>query len=403
MLSLLLMVTTAAGDGWPQFLGPTRDGVYAGEALADSWPADGPPLLWKKEIGAGFSGPAVADGRLVLFHRRGDEELVQCLDAATGAEIWTHSHPTAYRDSFGFDKGPRATPAIAAGRVYTFGAEGVLSAVAFKTGARIWSVDTAAKFSVPKGFFGAACSPLIESDRVLMNLGGKDGAGLVAFDRETGAVAWKTGGDQASYSSPVAATIGGRRLVLFLTFVSLTGVDPATGEVRFTFPVPVRNPSSVKAAAPLVIGDQVFISASYDVGAFLLRIKDKEVQTVWESDEALSNHYATSVFFQDHLYGFHGRQEYAPSLRCVELKSGKVGWSEERFGGGTLMLAGTRLLILTDKGELILAPADPERFRPLARAKVVGGEVRAYPALAAGRFYARNENTLVCLDLRKRG
>jgi hypothetical protein len=127
------------------------------------------------------------------------------------------------------------------------------------------------------------------------------------------------------------------------------------------------------------------------------------VEKLWASDDVLSNHYATSVFYQGHLYGFDGRQEYSPSLRCVELKTSKVRWNEERFDAGALTLAGGRLLILTEKGELILAPAAPEGFKPLARAKALGGTVRAYPALAAARLYARNENSLVCLDLRKRG
>ena len=157
----------AHAQDWPQFLGPTRNGKYAATDFTTVFPKAGPPVVWKKTIGQGFSGPVVADGKLILFHRVGDKETVECLDSATGKEIWRFDYPTHYRDDFGFDEGPRSTPSISAGRVYTFGAEGMLHCLDFATGKKLWAVDTHQQFDVRKGFFGAACSPLVEGRAVL--------------------------------------------------------------------------------------------------------------------------------------------------------------------------------------------------------------------------------------------
>jgi outer membrane protein assembly factor BamB len=222
---------------------------------------------------------------------------------------------------------------------------------------------------------------------------------VVALDRESGEVLWRATDDEASYSSPVAATIGGERHALILTRNHFTDLDPQTGKVRFQIPFQSTNRYSVNAATPLVLDDLVFLSACYNVGAAVFRVKDGGADKVWSSDGALSNHYATSILHEGRLYGFHDRTEYGPSLRCVELKSGKVLWSEDRFGAGTVTLARKLLVILTENGDLVLAPATPGGFAPRARARVLSGTVRAYPALAAGRLYARNEDTLICLDL----
>jgi outer membrane protein assembly factor BamB len=254
------------------------------------------------------------------------------------------------------------------------------------------------RFGVAKGFFGAAGSPLVEDGKVIANIGGR-GAGIVAFDAKTGKVLWSATDDEASYSSGVGATIGKRRSSIFLTRTGLVGVDPATGQVQFQRRWRSRQSASVNAATPIVIGDLIFISAEYGPGAAVLRVDGSTLTDLWSSDEALSNHYSTSVYRDGYLFGFHGRQEFGPSFRAVELRTGKVRWSEDRFKAGSVTLAGERLLILRETGELILAPASPDAFRPLARAQVLPATVRAFPALADGRLYLRNEKTLVCLDL----
>ena len=403
---LLVLAVLTAGTSrvvaadWPQFLGPERNGVYRGPALSEAWGSGGPRVVWRRNVGQGFSGPVVAQGKVVLFHRAGREEVVEALDPRTGATSWRFAYPTTYRDDFGFDEGPRAVPVVMNGIIYTFGAEGRLSAIDLASGKSLWSEDTMKRFNVPKGFFGAAGSPLVDEGRVLANVGGPK-AGIVAFEAKTGKVLWTATEDGASYSSPVAATIAGRPHALFLTRAGLVGLDPATGAVRFRRPWRSRSAASVNAASPVVVGDLIFVSAEYGPGAGVLRVSGDMVAEVWSSDEALSNHYATSVFQDGYLYGFHGRQEFGQSFRAVEFKTGKVRWSEDRFGAGTVTLAGNRLLILRERGELVLAAASPDRFQALARAQILPGVVRAYPAVSDGFLFARNENTLICVDLRQ--
>jgi len=406
LFSLLLaaLAFPALASDWPQFLGPTRNGVYTGPALAASWPKDGPRVVWQRKVGAGFSGPVVSTRKLILFHRIDDKEIIECLDSNNGKSVWTFDYPTAYRDDFGFDEGPRATPAIADGHVYAYGAEGVLTCLDLATGKKVWGINAKKQLHAPKGFFGIACSPLVEGDSVILNVGGGDGAGILAFDKLNGKILWKVNNDQPSYSSPVAATINNRRYLFVLTLANFVGLDPANGKILFQYPFrpPIR--ASVTAAAPIVADDQVFLSASYGLGAALLRITPNGAEKIWSGDDILSNHYATSVYLNGFLFGIHGRTdpgfEPSASLRCVELKTGKVRWQEDNFGAATLTLAGDQLFILTEKGELIRAPATPSSFKPLDRAQVLPTQVRAHPALADGLFYARSKDKLVCLDLR---
>ena len=411
-LSILASGSHAAD--WPQFLGPTRNGISSETNLCAAWPADGPPVVWQKKIGAGFSGPVVAGNRLILFHRQNDKEIVECFDAKNGSPVWRFDYPTTYRDDFGFDEGPRATPTIADGRVYTFGAEGALHALDFQSGKKIWSVDTKQTFHAPKGFFGMACSPLVEGDLVIMNLGGSDDAGIVAFDKKTGVVRWKKTGHEASYSSPVAADINGTRYTLVFTRDGLTVLRPSNGDITFEFPWRSRMNASVNAATPLVQDDLIFLSASYGTGAVLLRFRPSTnpegrrgaiVPTkVWSGDDILSDHYATSILHDGYLYGIHGRTdpgfEPRPSLRCVELKTGKIRWSTEEIGPATLTFADGQLLILTETGELMRCAASPTQFKITSRAQILGFGTRAFPALANGLFYARSKDTLVCVRLR---
>lgn len=396
----LFGVVVRAGD-WPQFLGPTRNGVYVGNDLAAQFPAGGPKILWKKDVGQGFAGPVVSAGKLILFHRIGDKETVECLDARPGNRLWLSDYPTHYQDDFGFDEGPRATPTIEDGKIYTFGAEGMLSCWDLVSGKRLWQVDTKDQFTAAKGFFGLACSPLVEGNEVMLNVGGGKDAGIVSFDKSNGKLLWKATDDEASYSSPVAASFGGKRYVLVFNRAGLVALEPLSGKIVFSFPWRSRTRESVNAATPLVIGNEIFISASYRTGAAMLRFKESGPETIWSGDEILSNHYATSVYHDGFLFGFDGRQESGPNLRCVDAKTGKVRWSQDNFGAGTLMLAGNRLLILTEKGELILAPATPDGFKPISRAQVLPFNSRAYPALADGFYYARSKDKLVCVNLRK--
>ena len=385
---------------WPQILGPSRNGTYAGPEIVPSFPRSGPPVLWTRDVGAGFAGPSVAAGRLVLFHRVNDRETVEALDALTGKTIWSFDYPTSYRDGFGFDEGPRAIPVITGGRVFTHGADGMLHGLDLASGKKLWEVDTRRTFDVPKGYFGVASSPIVEGTRVMVNVGGKTG-GIVAFDAATGKRLWTSTSDEASYSSPVMANIEGQRVAVFFTRTGLVILDPVSGAVRNQFRWRARMAASVNAATPLILGDRIFLSASYGTGAVLLQVAGNAVKEVWSGDESMSNHYSTSVHHEGYLYGFNGRQEFGQNLRCVEVATGKVMWSVDGFGAGTLLLAGNTLVVMRESGELALVPASPKAFRFAARAPLMKGVVRAYPALADGRFYVRNERQLSAYDLRK--
>jgi len=384
---------------WPQILGPNRNGIYTGPELVPSFPRTGPPALWTRDVGAGFAGPSVVGDRLVLFHRVNNKETVEAMDALTGKTIWTFDYPTAYRDDFGFDEGPRAPPVIAGGRVFTHGADGILHGIDFATGKMLWSVDTRKVFDAPKGYFGVASSPVVDANRVMVNVGGKSG-GLVAFDAATGKTRWTSTSDEASYSSPVIADINGQHTGVFFTRTGLVAVDPATGKVRYQLRWRSRQAASVNAATPIVVNDQIFLSASYSTGAVLLKVANNQVTPIWSGEESMSNHYSTSVLKDGYLYGFDGRQEFGQTLRCVELATGKVMWNVDGFGAGSLLIAGASLVIMRESGELALAPASPKAFRFAARAQLLKGVVRAYPALANGRYYVRNDRQLAAFDLR---
>ena len=277
--TMIAIAVGAAAEDWPQFLGPERNGVYRGPALADMWGAQGPQVVWRKSIGQGFSGPVVVQGRLILFHRIGNQEVVDAIDARTGASQWRYAYATSYRDDFGFDEGPRAVPVVASGIVYTFGAEGQLHAIDLEKGTRVWSVDAMQRFHVPKGFFGAAGSPLVEDGRVLANIGGQQ-AGIVAFEAKTGRVLWTATDEGASYSSAAGATIAGRRHAIFLTRAGLLGLDPATGQVQFERPWRARMAASVNVATPIVVGDLMFVSAEYGPGAAVFRLEGSALKEI---------------------------------------------------------------------------------------------------------------------------
>lgn len=400
-LALAAALLLAAGADWPQFLGPTRNGTSPETGLLKTWPAKGPPVVWEREIGEGYSGPVVAGGRLVLFHRVGDEEVVECLDAATGKPHWKAATPTEYADSFGKGNGPRSTPLLAGGKVYTLGADGLLQCLSLADGKKVWRRELHKDYEVRKGFFGVATSPLVEGNLLVVNVGGRGGAGIVAFDKDSGKEVWKATDHDASYASPVAATIDGVRHLLFFTREGVVSLDPATGAVRFSKRWRARIDASVNAATPIVVGDHVFVTASYRTGALLLRVKKDGAEEVWKGDDVLSSHFTTPVYHAGHLYGFDGRQETGTNLRCVDFKTGKVAWTKEGFPCGPMIVADGNLIILGEDGELVLVEATSAEYREKARAKVLGRPCRAQLALSDGRLYGHDGRKLVCWKLKE--
>ena len=389
-----------AGD-WPQILGPHRNGQAEGEQLI-AWPAAGPETVWQVDVGHGFAGVAVSQGRLVLFHRLASELVAESLDAATGKRQWKVTFPTKYASTISSDDGPRCVPLIHDGSVFLVGPGGELACVALETGKQVWFRQIYQELKAPDGYFGAGSSPIVEGGKLLLNVGGSSGAGLVAFSLADGKTLWKATDEAASYSSPVAATIGDVRHVVFVTRLNVVSVDPQTGSVRFRFPFGARGPT-VNAANPLILGDHVFVSASYGVGAQWAKVGAKQATKVWESDDVMSSQYATCMEKDGYLYGIDGRQDVGVArLRCFEPRSGKVQWTQEGFGTGNLILADGKLLIMKTDGDLVLAEPSPQEFRPLASAKMFDTTVQALPALAGGLLFARDTKTLKCLVVGKR-
>lgn len=403
VLAAMVSITPSvlAGD-WPQILGPHRDGkAAADEKLLESWPAGGPKVLWKQKLGAGYAGVAVAGGKVIAFHRVDDQERVEAFDAASGKSLWKADFDATYRGGIDADKGPRCVPLIAEDRVYVFGAAGELHAVALADGKKLWSRSLYDDYGGDEGYFGAGSTPIMVGGKLLVNVGGR-GAGFVALDPATGRTLWKTTDEAASYSSPTAVKLGNAERALFITRLNCVLVDPANGKAQTLAPFGQRGPT-VNAATPLVFGGKMFLTSSYGVGALISKLDSNGAQEVWANDDTLSSQYATPVEQSGFLYGIHGREDVGEAeLRCVEAATGKVRWSQQRYGVAHVILADGKLLIQTVEGRLALAGAEPAAYRELAAHQLTREPTRAIPALAAGRLYVRTGSTggeLICVQV----
>src|SRR5438445_6588800 len=348
LLSLDALAREDGGEHWPQFLGPRANGISAETGLLDRWPTNGPPLVWEKKIGTGYSAPSVRGNLLVLHHRLGEEEIVEGFEAATGKPIWRYAYPSHFIDPYGYNNGPRGTPLLTAERCYTFGAEGKLVCLDLKTGKLVWQRDTSVDWNVPPAFFGVGSSPILEGNLLLVMVGGQPNAGMAAFEPRTGKTVWESVGEknwqgqpmagwpgertvkwqpwekQASYATPVAATIHGQRHVLCLMRQGLVSLNPINGAVNFSFWFRSPATDSVNAMDPVVVDDLILLSAAYyKIGSVLLRVKPdgKGVEEVWRST-VLEIHWTTPIYHNGFLYAFSGRNEPDAHFRCVELKTG---------------------------------------------------------------------------------
>jgi outer membrane protein assembly factor BamB len=389
-----------AGD-WPQILGPGRNGVAVDEKLVDSFPAKGPPIVWEHPVGEGYAGVAIAEGLAVVFHRIEDEEVVEGLEAATGKRVWKQTFPASYRGGINPDRGPRCVPLIHKGNVFLTGAAGDLHSVVLKTGKKRWSRPLESEFSIPPSFFGVGSTPIVEGEKLLVNVGGKKGCGIVAFALSDGEIVWKATDEKGSYSSPTAVTLDGVRHVIFVTRMSALSINPEDGSVRWQFRFGDPGPT-VNAATPQVIDGNLFLSASYGIGAVCRKIGKTAAEPVWANNNTMSSQFSTSVPHGGYMYGVDGRQDIPPArLRCFEPKTGKILWTEESYPVANLIVADGKLVIVTDNGNLVLAVASPKAYRELGRAKLAPTETRALPALANGLLYVRDKSKLKCVDLRR--
>jgi outer membrane protein assembly factor BamB len=406
LMGLALTPTATAGD-WPQILGPVRSGVAAAdERLVDTWPANGPRRLWRRDVGAGVAGVVVVGDRGYLFHRVDDREVLEAFDTATGDTIWRDGHATSFAPQVGGGAGPLCAPVVLEGRVVVHGAQGMLACVDSATGRRLWQRSTHRDFSAQEGYFGAGCTPLVLGGRVIVNVGGRKGdAGIVAFDLATGETLWTATREGASYSAPVAVDVAGSPHALVVTRLSCLLLDPSTGRICWSFPFGQRGPT-VNAATPVLLAaDRFLVTAAYGIGSVCATFDANAQQPVWQGIESLASQYATPVLVGDRLYAIDGRDDVPPAdMVCLDPATGRVLWRESGFGYGTLLVADGKLLVAKTDGDLVLVRPDATRLDVLARARPFaddprGGPLRALPALAAGRLYLRNDRSLIALDV----
>jgi outer membrane protein assembly factor BamB len=417
--------TRKVGSDWPRFLGPTGDGKSSETSLKLDWSEKGPAVRWVKDVGEGYSAPVTSRGRLFMFDRHGDRARLTCMNAETGEELWRQEYPTAYEDMYRFSGGPRTTPVVDDDRVYTFGVEGRLRCHRVVDGSLVWEVDTTERFGVVQNFFGVGSTPIVEGDLLIASVGGSpkgspgiqsgsvagNGSGIVAFDKKTGKVRYAVTDELASYSSPAIVDLGKRRLGLAFMRGGLVGFEPRSGEVDFRFPWRAKKLESVNASNPVIVGDRVLISESYGPGSALLRVRPGGYEVLWKDprrDAALKTHWATPIHHEGYVYGCSGSGSGDAELRAIELDSGKVAWRQPGLGRVTLLLVEDHLVVLTERGRLLVVLATPEAYRPVADATPVvegGDPLIEYPAwnapvLSHGLLYLRGKTRLACLDLK---
>jgi outer membrane protein assembly factor BamB len=400
LLSLSLPLSLAVAADWPQFLGPNRDNATP-EKVAP-WKGELKPL-WKAPVGDAHSSPVLAGGVVYAFYQpKGKHaDALAAFDAKTGNQLWEKSYDRAeFKPLFG--AGPRSTPTVADGKVYTLGGTGVLACWDAKTGDIAWKVDTLKEFNASNLFFGISTSPLVEGDAVVVLVGGK-GAGVVALDKATGKTLWKATDDPASYASPIATGTGADRQLIFLTGSNLRGLSPAGKEL---WAYPFKDKLNESSTTPIKVGDTV-VGSSVTAGSVALKVTAKDGKWTAEREwlkPDLTCYFSTPVVVGKHLYMVNGAASLTNptiTLRCVELGTGTVAWERKNVGKYHAAIVRTgddNLLMLDDKGELILFAADPAGYKELAKAKVCG-PTWAHPAVADGKVYLRDERELICVPL----
>lgn len=449
----------ASAEDWPWFLGNRHDGTSAETDILLQWPEDGPSVLWKQEIGTGYSAPSILGDRLVVHHRQGEEEIISCRAVTTGKELWQHKYRSEFSDPYGYNNGPRCSPILTKDRCYTLGAEGMLCCTNLQSGKVIWKHELQKEFDLPDWFFGIGCSPVLDGERLIVLVGGQENSGVVAFSTKDGSKLWEAVGKKTwdgvtdihseepyvwtgqemviSYSSPIIATIHGKRHLLCLVRQGLVSLDPETGHQNFRYWFRPKVHESVNAARPVVVNDQIFLSAAYRLGSALLKVSPDgaSVTEVWKNDENMLAHWSTPIHVDGYIYGFSGRHENEGELRCIRLTDGEVVWKTTGFSGdlrtlarnrttgkiintttgkpvpfpyygrGSLIRVGDRFIVLGERGTLAVTHVNPKEFKEECRTffDEIHYPAWAAPVLSSGRLYLRSEDWLICLDMKKGG
>lgn len=426
----------ATTHDWTQFLGPTHDLASTESPLLAEFSEGEPTLVWEMETGSGYSAPAIQGDRLVYLHRVGDEEIVEALHPATGERFWSFSYPTNFSDRYGYSNGPRASPVIDDDRVYVYGAQAKLHCLRLSDGALLWQRDILSEFEVPQDFFGVASTPLIEDDKLIVTVGAPGGPTVVAFNKLTGALLWGAGEEWGpGYASPIPATVHGKRVIFVFAggesrppTGGLMLIDPQDGTVHSTFDWRSKTFESVNAASPVIVGNQVLISATYRTGAALLNIApDLTLSTAWTLDN-FDLHWTTATEHEGHLYAFSGRNEPDASLTAVNTASGEIVWDEVLEWNETLEINGAprelslspyrafllkvdgRFLVLGEQGQLLWLELTPEGPTILSKTTLFLSRQNWTPPVVSngllyvtqnGRDFIGGSNSrMLCYDLR---
>lgn len=404
----------AQAADWPQYRGPNLDGSTS-EKIATKWPAGGPKALWKVPAPNGFSSFTVAGGKAFTQVTRNVDgvarEVAIALDANSGKEAWAFPvGGTAYghnggnagtKDNDGGD-GPRSTPTVVAGKVYVLSSDLALFCIDANTGKQVWTHDLMKEFAGRNITWKNAASPLVDGNLVFV-AGGGAGQSLLAFNKDTGAVAWKSQDETMTHSTPVVAALHGVKQVVFFVKSGLVSVAAADGKLLWKAPFRFNVSTAI---TPVVAGDVVFCSAGYGVGGGAFKVSktgaDFKAEQLWQTpgDKEVANHWSTPVLKDGHLYGMFQFKEYGTgAMKCVEVATGKVKWSKPGFGPGNVVLVGGNVLALSDAGELVVAEATPGAYKEVSRAKVITGKCWSTPVVSNGRVYLRSTKEAACLDL----
>jgi len=388
-----LWAGTADGLDWPIYRGPDHNGISRETGWSADWPESGPKILWKGFVGTGFSSVAVSGGRVFTMGNEDGMDSVFCFDAVNGKPLWRHSYEAELGPTF-YEGGPGATPTVEGDRVFTISKWGDVFCLDAASGKVIWRRQLEREEGAVVTDWGFSGAPFPHGKLLLLNAGK---AGM-ALDKRTGRTIWKSPAGDAGYSTPYPHRFAGKLLFAFSSGDSYTGVDPQDGKVVWKAEWLTRY--GVNAADPIVVGDRLFVSSGYAKGAGMFRLKPGAAEELWRQ-RRFRNQFNSSVLIGGHLYGFDGDNNSRAKLKCVKWEDGREVWEDSSIGFGSLMAADGKLIVLDPKGELIIAPATPEGFKPIARARVIGGKCWTVPVLANGLIYCRNaEGDLVCVDVR---
>lgn len=389
LAALLGAASLAQAADWPGYHGPNRDRITQESGWMNEWENQGPEMLWRKNLGPGYSSVAVVGDHVYTmgYDTQTNEDVVYCLDIATGEPKWTHRYPCEIIDNM-HEGGPAATPTIYDGKVYTISKEGHFHCLDAANGDVIFAHDLKEVLGVETPTWGFSGSPLILGDHVVVDMGV-----IAAFTLDSGELVWKTENYGEAYASPVEFEWNGETLIAAFPRYGLVILQAEDGEQVTKFPW--ETSYGVNAATPIVHGDTIFISSGYNVGCAKLQLREgTSPEVVWRNKE-MRNQFNASVLYEGYLYGFD-----ESDLVCLNYETGDVAWREERLGKSSLIIADGNLVIQSENGELIIAPASPDGFEPTGRMQVLGGTNWTCPVLANGYFVGRNAiGHTVALDM----